>query len=103
MKPVVVVAVAEDHQVDVHVHDAGHHRHAVGVNHARARRDSDRRQRAGGDDAVAVDHDRGVVDGRAAEAVDETAAGEDERLRVGRDRGEEHCNDQSTHGGRILT
>ena len=36
--PVLVVRVAEDHQVDVHVHQSGQHAHAGGVDHGRAGR-----------------------------------------------------------------
>ncbi len=82
LEPVVVIAVAEDHEVDVHVHEAGHHRVAVGVDDFGAGRNLHGRFRTDRADGVAFDdHDR-VLDRRSAVTVDQTAAREDERLRV---------------------
>ena len=74
--PVVVVGVADDHRVDVHVPEAGEHGHAFGGDHLGAGGDGERADLADGGDLVAVDEDDAVLDGRAGEAVDEGAADE---------------------------
>ena len=76
--PVRVVAVAVDHQVHVHVPQAGQHAHAFGGDHLGAGRHRERARPADGGDALALDEDDAVADRAAAEAVDERAA--DERL-----------------------
>ncbi len=74
--PVLVVGVAQDHQVHVHVHEPGKDAHACGVHHGRAGRDRDLRARADGHDALAGDENHAVVDGRPLVAVDDLAADE---------------------------
>ena len=72
--------------MDVHVHEAGQHAHALGVDDGRARRDRDLAARPHGHDAVAGDEDDAVLDGRALVAVDDLAADEGQR-RLGRSLG----------------
>jgi hypothetical protein len=66
--------VAQDHQVDVHVHEAGQHAHAGGVDHGGAGRDGHLGPRAHRHDAIARDQHHAVVDRRAFVAVDDLAA-----------------------------
>src|SRR5262249_19851112 len=70
--------------VRVHVPQPGHDGGAGDVDAARARGHGGRGARTGGDDAIAVDHNGGVLDRRRARAVDEAGADQRQRPRRGR-------------------
>ena len=74
--PVGIVGVPVDHQVDVHVPQAGQHTHAFGRDHLGVVGNSQRSHLADGPDAFAVDEDHAVAQRRTAEAVDEGPADE---------------------------
>ena len=77
--PPLVVAVAEDLEVHVHVDEARHDGHAVGVDRPHARGNGDGAGRTDGGDALARDEDHAVLDRRPAVAVEDAAAGDGER------------------------
>ena len=79
--PMVVVAVAEQHGVNVAIPKAGQNRHAFGGNDFGIRRDLEGVDRADGGDALAFDHDHAVGERRPAEAVDQTTADQRDRSR----------------------
>jgi hypothetical protein len=76
--------VAQDHQVDVHVHQSGHHAHALGVDGGGARGHRDLGAGSDGHDTVARNEHDTVAEGRPFVAVDDLAANEGQgRLGVG--------------------
>ena len=79
--PVIVIGVANDHRVDVHIPQAGQHGHAFRGDHLSAGRHRKRPDLADRGDLVSVDQDHAVLDRWPGEAVDERAA--DERLQSG--------------------
>ncbi len=80
--PVGVVAVPDDHRVDVHVPEPGQDSHAFGRDHLGAGGDRERADLTDRGDPLAVDEDDAVANRPSAEAVDERAA--DERLQPAR-------------------
>ena len=74
--PVLVIRVAVQHQVHVHVPEAGEHRHALGRDHFIPGGYLQRVDCADGNDGVALDEDHAVRDRIAEQAVDEPAADE---------------------------
>ncbi len=80
--PVVVVGVADDHRMDVHVPEAGQNGHAFRGDNLGAGGHGERSDLADGGDLVTVDEDHTVLDRRTGEAVDEGTA--DESFRSGR-------------------
>ena len=87
--PMLVVGVAEDHQVDMHVHEAGEHAHARRVDDRGAGRYRHLGARAHGHDPLARDEHDPVVDRRPLVAVDDLAPheGKGGLGRVRRDQG----------------
>ncbi len=69
-----VVAVTVDHQVNVHVPQAGQQAHAFSRDDVRAFWNRERADLPDGLDSLALDQDHAVGDGFAAVAVDERAA-----------------------------
>lgn len=69
-----VVAVAVNHQVHVHVPQAGHHAHAFGGDDLRALGYLDVAHRADGLDALAFNNDDGIQQRLTSVAIDERAA-----------------------------
>jgi hypothetical protein len=105
--PVLVVRVAQDHQVDVHVHEAGEDAHARGVDHGGAGGHGDFAPRAHGHDALAGDENDAVVEGRPLVAIDHLPADEGEgrlgsSLGGGQERGgggQQEPSKRGLHGG----
>jgi len=81
--PVLVVSVADDHQVHVHVGEPGQNAHPARVDGRRPIGHRDGRTRTDRDDPLARDQHDAVVDRRALVAVDDPSADERER-RFGR-------------------
>ena len=93
--PVVVVGVPIDHQVHVHVPQAGQHRHAFGRDDRRVRGHGQRLHRAYRNDALAFDQDDAVADRIAERAVDQGAAHHRHALRL-RERRQRHARQHGT-------
>ena len=73
-EPAAVLAVAEDREVGVEVHHSRDHHPPAGVHHLGVRRNLQLRGAAHGDDAVALDQHRGVVQRGHVVAVEQHAA-----------------------------
>ena len=69
-----VIAVAENHGVDVAIPESGEHVHPFGGNDLRIRRNRQRTDLADGGDAFAVDQDDAIGEGRPSKAVDQSPA-----------------------------
>ena len=72
--PVLVVAVAEDHEMDVHVRETGNHGHPARVDGRRARRHGHGAARAHGDDPLPRNEDDAVLDGSTLVTIDDAPA-----------------------------
>ena len=79
--PVRVVAVPAQHEVHVHIPEAGQHAHAVGGDHLCAGRHRKRIDGADGGDPLTFDEDDAVADRPSAVAIDQRAA--DQRFHLG--------------------
>ena len=83
-EPLAVVAVPENHDVDVRVDHPRHHRLAPGVDDFRVRRNLDLGRGSDRDDPVPLDHDRRVVDRGHLVPVEKLAAHQRDRPVLGR-------------------
>ena len=81
--PVLVVAVAHDHQVDVHVGETRQHTHPLGRDDPHAGGNRDLAAAADCGDALAGDENHTVLDRRPAVAVEDTAADQGQRGLLG--------------------
>ena len=77
--PMLVVAVAHDHQVDVHVGEPREHAHSLGRDHPDAGGDGDVGLSTHRDDPLARNEHHAVLDRRSPVAVDHPSSDEGER------------------------
>jgi hypothetical protein len=74
----IVIGMPVQHEMHVHVPEAGQHAHPVGGDDLCARRNCDLAAGASGNNPLAVNDDDGVTKRRSTIAVDERAAGDGE-------------------------